>query len=62
MGATLKVEAPAFTILSSGPMSYPPNRPLISVFSGKPKIVCVASVDMFSDEYLEKEDNSKILV
>ena len=30
-GATLNVQAPAFPILSTGPMSYPCNRPISAV-------------------------------
>lgn len=63
-GATLNVQKPAFPILSSGSVSYPLNRPIGAVYAnskgGRGKLAVVASLRMFSDEYLDKEDNGKL--
>ncbi|KAJ3375358.1 Intraflagellar transport protein 52 [Allomyces arbusculus] len=62
-GATINVQKPSIPILSSGSMSYPLNRPIAAVYShpnGKGKLAVVASVDMFADQYMDKEDNGKI--
>ncbi len=64
-GATLNVQKPAFPLLSSGPISYPMNRPLCATFvnpeNKKSKLVVVGSVKFFEDEFLDKEDNAKIV-
>ncbi|KAG5178614.1 Intrafragellar transport 52, osm-6-like protein, partial [Tribonema minus] len=67
-GASLTVQAPAQPILSSGPISYPLNRPLAAVWerpqqqrSGGPgRLLVVASTEMFSDEWIDKEENGKL--
>ena len=60
-GSTLIVKKPAFTILSSGPISYPTNRPLAACWSkGKGKLMVVGSIKLFEDEFIEEEDNFKI--
>lgn len=60
-GSTLIVKKPAFTVLSSGPISYPTNRPLAACWAkGKGKIMVFGSIKMFEDEFFEEEDNSKI--
>jgi len=62
-GATLNVQAPAHAILSSGPLSYPINRPVGAVYvnkGGKGKLAVLGSVEIFSDEYYDKEENSKL--
>lgn len=65
-GATLNVQKPSFPLLSSGPISYPMNRPLCATHvdskGKKSKLIVVGSVKMFDDEFIEKEDNSKIVV
>jgi len=44
-------------------VSYPTNRPIVSAYtdqqSGGKLLVC-GSVKMFDDEFLDKEDNSKV--
>ncbi|KAJ3219095.1 Intraflagellar transport protein 52 [Dinochytrium kinnereticum] len=63
-GATITVQKPAVPILSSGTVSYPLNRPVGAAYidpEGKGKIVVVGSGEMFSDRYLEKEENAKLL-
>ena len=65
-GSTLNVQKPSFPLLSSGPISYPMNRPLCATFvnpsNKNSKVIVIGSVKMFDDEYIEKEDNSKIVV
>ncbi|KAJ3151652.1 Intraflagellar transport protein 52 [Geranomyces michiganensis] len=63
-GATLNVQKPAIPILSSGSVSYPLNRPVGAVYShpnSGGKLVVVGAAQMFSDSYLEKEENAKLL-
>ncbi|KAJ3209464.1 Intraflagellar transport protein 52, partial [Clydaea vesicula] len=62
-GATLNVQKPAIPIFSSGTASYPLNRPIGGVYlnpSGKGKLLVMGSVQMFGDQYIEKEENGKI--
>ena len=60
-GSTLIVKKPAFSMLSSGPISYPTNRPLAAGYSkGNGKLCVVGSIKFFEDEFIEEEDNSKI--
>ncbi|KAI9179974.1 hypothetical protein H9P43_005306 [Blastocladiella emersonii ATCC 22665] len=62
-GATINVQKPSVPILSSGSASYPVNRPIGGVYShpnGKGKLAVVASIDMFADTYIDKEDNAKL--
>ena len=65
-GATLNVQKPAFPLLSSGAISYPMNRPLCATYvhtrSKNAKLLVVGSAKLFDDEFLEKEDNSKLVV
>jgi intraflagellar transport protein 52 len=61
-GATLNVNKPAVPILSSGPISFPANRP-VGAFYVSPKggkVFCLASMKFFHDDFFEKEDNQKI--
>lgn len=63
-GATIKTVHPAFPLLSTGPVSYPTDRPVLAGYVDRNKggkvLVC-GSLRMFSDEFLKNEDNSKIL-
>jgi intraflagellar transport protein 52 len=63
-GASLTVAAPANAILTSGPLTYPCNRPICGVYqhakSGG-KLVVVGSVSMFMDDYFEQEENAKLM-
>ncbi|CAB3378016.1 Hypothetical predicted protein [Cloeon dipterum] len=60
-GATLNVAKPAVPILSSGHLCFPSCRPLCALYhkQGVGKIAVVGSGHMFSDSYLDKEDNGK---
>ncbi|KAJ3311687.1 Intraflagellar transport protein 52 [Boothiomyces sp. JEL0838] len=62
-GASLNVQKPAVPILSSGTVSYPLNRPLAGVYqiSNKGgKLFALGSAQMFSDTYIDKEENGKL--
>ena len=61
-GATLNVNRPAVPIISSGPISFPANRP-IGAFYVSPrrgKLFVLGSIKFFHDDFFEKEDNQKI--
>lgn len=63
-GASINVQKPAIPILSSGPISYPLNRPIAAVYTSKARkgrLMVVGSYHMFTDNYIEKEDNSKLM-
>jgi len=63
-GASLNVQEPAVPVLSSGFISYPMNRPIAAVApskSGKGRLCVLGSASMFSDEWLMKEHNYKVL-
>lgn len=62
-GATLNVQKPAIPILSTGTVSYPLNRPIAAAYvnsTGKGKMLVVGSGQMFSDQYIDKEENGKL--
>lgn len=68
-GVTMNVSKPSIPILSSGFISFPMNRPVAAVWQdgglsappqGSGRIVVMGSVDIFSDEWLEKEENGKL--
>ncbi|KAJ3417559.1 Intraflagellar transport protein 52 [Chytridiales sp. JEL 0842] len=62
-GATINVQKPAIPILSSGTVSYPLNRPIAAAYvspNGKGKILVIGSGMMFSDTYIDKEENGKL--
>lgn len=64
-GATLNVQAPSVPILGSGSLCYPSSRPVAALYEGpkgRGKLAVMGSFDVFSDEYLEKEENTKLLV
>lgn len=53
-GATLTVNPPANAVLTSGPLTYPCNRPITALYqhqkSGGKLVVC-GSISMFTDDY-----------
>ena len=61
-GATLNVRKPSFPILSSGPVSYPANRPVAAFYMSpkRGKLFVMGSMQFLEDEFFEKEDNQKI--
>ncbi|XP_068171866.1 intraflagellar transport protein 52 homolog [Antennarius striatus] len=62
-GATLSVMKPAVPVLSSGSVCFPLNRPVLAFHQGKEsgKLAVLGSCHMFSDQYMDKEENSKIM-
>ncbi|XP_005108178.1 intraflagellar transport protein 52 homolog [Aplysia californica] len=63
-GATLNVAKPASAVLSTGSVCFPLNRPVCALYSSrhhKGKLAVLGSVHMVSDQYIDKEENSKIL-
>ncbi|XP_033934996.1 intraflagellar transport protein 52 homolog [Pseudochaenichthys georgianus] len=62
-GATLSVIKPAVALLSTGSVCFPLNRPVLAFHHGKEagKLVVLGSCHMFSDQYIDKEENSKIM-
>jgi intraflagellar transport protein 52 len=61
-GASINVRKPSFPVLSSGPISFPANRPVGAFYmsSRRGKLFIMGSMQFFGDEYFEKEDNQKI--
>jgi len=69
-GSSLNVQKPAVALLSSGHVTYPLNRPVVACAQtkGSPtwekkeggRIGVVGSVEMFSDEWVTKENNEKL--
>lgn len=61
-GATLNVNRPAVPILSSGPISFPANRPIGAFYKSNRggKVFVLGSMKFFHDDFFEKEDNQKI--
>ncbi|KXJ27589.1 intraflagellar transport protein 52 homolog [Exaiptasia diaphana] len=62
-GATLNVVKPATAVLSTGSVSFPLNRPVCAFHSSKyskGKLAVLGSVHMFSDQYIDKEENAKV--
>ena len=61
-GATINVRKPAIPVLSSGPISFPANRPVSAFYVSprKGKLFIIGSMQFFHDDFFEKEDNQKI--
>lgn len=61
-GATLNVIQPSFVLLTTGPVVYPFNRPIVGYFSNEKngKILAIGSGHMFSDKYINDESNVNI--
>ncbi|KAM8775123.1 intraflagellar transport protein 52 homolog isoform 3-T3 [Rhynchonycteris naso] len=63
-GATLSVMRPAVAVLSTGSVCFPLNRPVLAFYQSQNqggKLAVLGSCHMFSDQYLDKEENSKIM-
>ena len=63
-GATLNIQKPAFPILSTGPVSYPTNRPILAAYQDMNRggrLLVLGSVRFFDDDFCDKECNSKII-
>jgi len=68
-GCSLNVAKPSRAMLSSGPVSFPMNRPIASVWEGETvlatggqrgRLALLGAVDIFGDDWLDKEENSKL--
>ncbi|KAM6319491.1 intraflagellar transport protein 52 homolog isoform 1-T1 [Podargus strigoides] len=63
-GATLNVMKPAVAILSTGSVCFPLKRPILAFYQHESqggKMAALGSSHMFSDQYLDKEENGKIM-
>ncbi|RLV98878.1 hypothetical protein DV515_00010344 [Chloebia gouldiae] len=63
-GATLNVMKPAVAILSTGSVCFPLNRPILAFYQHESKggkMAALGSSHMFNDQYLDKEENGKIM-
>jgi len=62
-GGTIEIKHPAMALLTSGPISYPVNRPILVSYTSKNggKLIVGGSFSMFSDDYFDKEENHKIV-
>lgn len=67
-GASLNVQRPSIPLLSTGPISYPMNRPIAAMWEAETaevggqrgRMVVVGSVEIFGDDWIDKEENSKL--
>lgn len=62
-GASLNVIKPGIGVLSTGSVCFPLNRPTIAFYTDQlsgGKLIVTGSSQMFTDSYIEKEDNSLI--
>ena len=66
--ATLNVQKPAVPVLSSGKICYPTQRPLAALWRGNKargegdgRVAVLGSGQMADDEWLDREDNAKIM-
>jgi len=58
-GSTLNVRKPSYPIMSSGPISFPANRPIAAFYMSpkRGKLFVLGSMRFLEDEFFEKEDN-----
>lgn len=58
-GSTLNVRKPSCAILSSGPISFPANRPVGAFYMSlkRGKLFVLGSMQFVHDDFFEKEDN-----
>ncbi|XP_063599987.1 intraflagellar transport protein 52 homolog [Penaeus indicus] len=62
-GCTLNVARPAVAVLSTGSISFPLNRPVCAFYeqpSSHGRVAVLGSAHMFNDQYIDREENSKI--
>ena len=63
-GSTLKCQSPSYPLLSTGPICYPTNRPVVAAYecpSSGGRLLVTGSVRMFDDDFIDKEENVKVL-
>jgi len=61
-GASLNVISPAVPLMTTSPIAFPVNRPIAAFCSqkGTGKLAVVGSSKMFSDKWINREDNGDI--
>lgn len=61
-GSTINVVHPSVALLTTGPVSYPLNRPITGYFNNEKngKIIAIGSGHMFHDKYIANESNMAI--
>ena len=68
-GSSLNVQRPSVPLFSSGAISYPMNRPIAAMWeaetvnnagSRRGRMLVIGSVELFSDDWIDKEENSKL--
>lgn len=62
-GCSLNVQKPGIPLLSSGPLSCPLNRPIGAIFTSKARkgrLMVVGSYLMFCDDFINREENTKL--
>lgn len=68
-GASLNVQRPSIPLLSTGPISYPMNRPIAAAWEAETvsetggqrgRLIVIGSVEIFGDDWLDKEENGKL--
>lgn len=61
-GATLNVVHPSNVLLTTGPVAYPFNRPVVGYYSNENngKIIAIGSGHMFHDKYITEDINMYI--
>ena len=68
-GATLNVQKPGRSLLSSGPISYPINRSIAGTWESETvaehatrrgRLVVLGSTEIFGDDWIDKEENVKL--
>ena len=63
-GCSLAVKPPSMPVLTSGPISYPVNQPVVAYYKTKKGgvLLVVGSYRFLCDDYIEKEENQKFVV
>mmetsp|Transcript_9163 Transcript_9163/g.8186 ORF Transcript_9163/g.8186 Transcript_9163/m.8186 type:complete len:504 (-) Transcript_9163:708-2219(-) len=68
-GSTLEVQRPSRPLFSTGIVAYPLNRPIIAAWESdtvqevggrRGRLVVIGSVDLFGDDWLDKEENTRV--
>jgi intraflagellar transport protein 52 len=61
-GSTLNVAPPAIPVLSTGNIAYPVTRPTAAFFKSSKggRLVVLGSANVFLDDWLEEQENSKL--
>lgn len=63
-GATLNVNPPAIPLLTTGPVVYPYNRPLLALYTNPTsggRIIACGSAHIFQDRYINEEESNLLI-